>query len=496
MTNKKQIEPWSDDKLDRKDAATFLTSYMTKRFGQQAHSLCSDSFVLNLNCGWGFGKTYFLKNWREDLQTAGYPVIYFDAWKNDFSDEPLLGFIAELDEGLAKIFHRQAKGTAQSKGLIAAGKRLLKPALPVLLAALLKKGFGLTQHELKEFLAVSDEDSITVSEVAGKDGDTDNALPETLSKAVELAAENALKQHFTMRQSMVEFQESLGKIVQNLRKSQRYELPIFIMVDELDRCRPLYAIELLETIKHLFGVAGVCFVIATDTRQLASSIKAVYGNDFEAELYLKRFFDQEYILPEPNYYSFAEFLLSRLQPSGLNLFSPFEKAHNGSLNLPSLYFAALAEACQLDLRGQLQVFNSFQAICTILPDRAYLHLPLIFFLLMLRQTSPKEFDEYWRAPNMTKLGKFSFNDEKIFAGFKKSAQGATPASYGLKELIATYTHLLAEPDTASLARKMDQKQDIHVNEILRNIVNTTWTASKQNVLRSYFDLVRQAGQLT
>ena len=65
------------------------------------------------------------------------------------------------------------------------------------------------------------------------------------------------------------------------------QLPLFVFVDELDRCRPDYAIELLEGIKHLFGVPGVYFVVATNTVQLGESVKAVYGSGFDGVRYLK-----------------------------------------------------------------------------------------------------------------------------------------------------------------------------------------------------------------
>ncbi|EPE9323938.1 KAP family P-loop NTPase fold protein, partial [Enterobacter asburiae] len=78
------------------------------------------------------------------------------------------------------------------------------------------------------------------------------------------------------------------------------DLPIFIIIDELDRCRPSFAINLLEIVKHIFNIPGVVFVIATDTEQLQHSIKVVYGNDFSASHYLSRFFDRRFLLPSPN----------------------------------------------------------------------------------------------------------------------------------------------------------------------------------------------------
>ena len=70
-------------------------------------------------------------------------------------------------------------------------------------------------------------------------------------------------------------------------------------VDELDRCRPTYAVELLERIKHLFEVDNIVFVLALSTGQLESSIRSLYGDGLDAPGYLRRFIDLEYPLREP-----------------------------------------------------------------------------------------------------------------------------------------------------------------------------------------------------
>ena len=75
------------------------------------------------------------------------------------------------------------------------------------------------------------------------------------------------------------------------------EKKIVIFIDELDRCRPTYAIEVLERIKHLFGVAGYVFVISLDKEQLSHSIATIYGAKMDSNWYLRRFFDLEYKLP-------------------------------------------------------------------------------------------------------------------------------------------------------------------------------------------------------
>ncbi len=67
--------------------------------------------------------------------------------------------------------------------------------------------------------------------------------------------------------------------------------PTVVCVDELDRCRPDYAIGFLETTKHIFEVEGVIFLLAVNFSELANSVSALYGTEFDAQQYLRRFVD-------------------------------------------------------------------------------------------------------------------------------------------------------------------------------------------------------------
>ena len=81
-----------------------------------------------------------------------------------------------------------------------------------------------------------------------------------------------------------------------MKSSQNF--PLLVVVDELDRCRPPFAVELLEKIKHLFSVENVNFVLVTNKRQLKNSIKTVYGGDIDADLYLQSFLTLSKMLPK------------------------------------------------------------------------------------------------------------------------------------------------------------------------------------------------------
>lgn len=84
---------------------------------------------------------------------------------------------------------------------------------------------------------------------------------------------------------------------------------MIVLIDELDRCRPSYAVELLETAKHLFSVDRVVFVLAVNRSELAHSIRAVYGGEFDALGYLRRFIDIDFRLPEAEREPFMDALL-------------------------------------------------------------------------------------------------------------------------------------------------------------------------------------------
>ena len=75
---------------------------------------------------------------------------------------------------------------------------------------------------------------------------------------------------------------------------------LVVLVDELDRCKPSYAVRMLERIKHYFENDRITFVFSVNTRELQHTIRKHYGNDFDGAKYLERFFDLRISLPEPN----------------------------------------------------------------------------------------------------------------------------------------------------------------------------------------------------
>ena len=96
-----------------------------------------------------------------------------------------------------------------------------------------------------------------------------------------------------------EIQEGLTKYVEELKKDST---KLIILVDELDRCRPDYAIEFLEAVNHIFNVKGLTFLFAIDNNSLHSAFTTIYGTKLNFDNYIKKFIDTVFILDAKNEY--------------------------------------------------------------------------------------------------------------------------------------------------------------------------------------------------
>lgn len=85
---------------------------------------------------------------------------------------------------------------------------------------------------------------------------------------------------------------------------------LIFVIDELDRCRPSFAVELLEVVKHYFMRDDVTFIITTNINQLSHTIKKYYGSDFDGYAYLNKFFDFMFGLRKVNIEEYARSVLN------------------------------------------------------------------------------------------------------------------------------------------------------------------------------------------
>ncbi|MDP1812247.1 MAG: P-loop NTPase fold protein [Sediminibacterium sp.] len=256
-------EPFANCKLGRKKHAEILTKIV---------STYSDGFVLAINNEWGTGKTTFVKMWSQHLTNEGFQTLYFNAWENDFDTNPLVPLVSEI-KTLIKSNDKESYKELLKKGAV-----LSKNLIPALVKAIAEK--HIDSKTMVEFL-------------------------ENSAKAATDIFESEINQYASKKKGLVEFRQELQKFIYDNNNSK----PVIFFIDELDRCRPNYSVEVLEQLKHFFSVKGIVFVLSIDKEQLGNAVKGLYGSEkINSEEYLRRFIDLEYQIPAPSSIVFCKYL--------------------------------------------------------------------------------------------------------------------------------------------------------------------------------------------
>lgn len=240
----------------------------------------NEAYVIGIDASWGTGKTYFdkmiIQFLNDNQESIHVNSIYYDAWSNDFWDnafEPLFAQIVGSD-----LLRKETEKTDISDILKSVGK----------IIALGIKGFATKQIE--DYF------------------DTD-AIDDIISEYKKMW-DNAFDDEYQVTKYFKEFSDfkkaiSILKLL--LRKATDSNSgKTVIFIDELDRCKPTFAIQTLEIVKHLFNVKGLVFVFSLDLEQLAYCVQSVYGENINSIGYLERFFNFISSLPKADYSKIIE----------------------------------------------------------------------------------------------------------------------------------------------------------------------------------------------
>ncbi len=275
-----EVDIWAGDFMCRKASADFLTRYLLAN---------KHIKVLNVNSPWGAGKSFFMSRWEKELK-KNHICISFNAWSADYSSEPLVALIACIEQQVSDP--NGFSNTTVGKTVVNAGSDLIKKAAPLILKGLIRKVSGV---ELDEIFTPGSE-----------------VLADSLVQSL-------IEEQAQTENNVTEFKKEIKSRLDAAANEKGKQAPAFIFIDELDRCRPTYAIELLERIKHFFELEDCRFIIASDSEQLAHSIRAVYGQGFSSERYLNRFFDAEYSLDNADIFEMVHSILPKIDSISLGI---------------------------------------------------------------------------------------------------------------------------------------------------------------------------------
>ena len=288
-------DPFRYDTLDRKGAVEILARLVRSIEGPG---------VVGIDADWGNGKTTFLRMLRQFLTNKQVLVVSFNAWESDYVSDPFTAIVTELTDAIEEYANESGVEVATKikTGLVHA-KAVIRARTSAMLRLL-----------------------VAEIPVAGK------AMEEVVAGFADSQEDDRIKAYREARKSVEDFRAVLEDIAR-LAPAGIEHGPLVVMIDELDRCRPSYAVELLEVAKHLFAVDGVVFIVAVNRAELAHSIKALYGSVFDARGYLGRFFDVDFRLPDPNR---SRFIKEATKAVGIRTYLGRTRDQSGSSELQML----------------------------------------------------------------------------------------------------------------------------------------------------------------
>jgi hypothetical protein len=267
-----QDEPFTGDGFGRRELAAKLNQFLPR---------LRDGAVIAIDAPWGAGKTWFGQNWAASLKAAGHEVAYINAFEQDYTEDPFLPIAAEFS------------------GLLESGAtRTLREKAAAVGGALLPVG-------AKALLGLASKWALN-----GLD------IPKEFAKAVETAEESSeefvkhwvmhkLETHEQEKESLNGFRLSLANAAKQKDK------PVIVFVDELDRCRPDFAVRLIERIKHFFETPNVIFILLINRTQFHNAIQGVYGAGTDAAAYLTKFIHFFFALPAVNTRNYISTMMGR-----------------------------------------------------------------------------------------------------------------------------------------------------------------------------------------
>lgn len=236
---------------------------------------------IRLNAAYGTGKTTFLNQLRDKADKNKFVVLYYNAWEEEIS--------LDARSSLCLAILKEIEKNSPEKKIDTKIASFQKVILPIIAKA------GI--NALSRFL-LGDHKALLEAFDAAEIG---NTIADALKGGFKEAEQSRLQIH--------QIREALRKLITALGDKK-----ILILIDELDRCRPDFAIEVLETIKHFFSIEKIFALVGVDENVLHSIIEKRYGSSIDCEGYLLRHFSSEMQFSD---FSYSHYCINKCQEFGI-----------------------------------------------------------------------------------------------------------------------------------------------------------------------------------
>lgn len=245
------------DKLNRQDFINFVKNLIINSDNYKRNS-DSDSYVIALDSAWGTGKSFFIELLKQDIEESddNIRIVKYNAWENDYCENAFNPLFYDI------LNNETFESEVDSNNIKELGKAIMS----------IIKAF---RKDITKAAGIEN----TAEAVYESREKMRNFMLRTLPEIKELKEQ---------REAFEKFKRLL-KETTNWFNDRNHKL--VIIVDELDRCKPTFAIQTLEIVKHIFDIENLTFIFAIDIQQLSHSVECVYGRGIDATGYLCRFFD-------------------------------------------------------------------------------------------------------------------------------------------------------------------------------------------------------------
>ena len=240
-----------------------------------------------------------------DFRVPPFVTVYYDAWEHDNDEDPILSLVyCIINSGIVSLDSKRLKGVLKRLSSIVADIIDGVSKLPC-------------TKSLRDIVNLINQ-------------------KEELSEIDKLVS--CIRENRDIKALINEFFIAL---------LNEKEQGVIIFIDELDRCKPLFAVKLLERIKHYFSNDKIRFVFAINKEEIQHTIKCVYGEGYDGTRYLDRFFDYSISLPNYN----KEKLYSYLMKDSTKRESALIKDISACFGLSIREIIKMKDICQVALSG-------------------------------------------------------------------------------------------------------------------------------------------------
>lgn len=481
-------DPWAGDLLNRQIDADFLMKFLLSRIEEREQRGVTRSYVLNLDAPYGHGKSYFLEHFEKQVAAEGYLVARVNAWRDDHADDPLLSVIAAIDEAVSPHIQHSENAKKSWLSIKRTGSAIALAAIKGAAVHWMKKGIGEGYEAALDVVGNASEEEISEAvEISG----------EAISGIIDKKTEALLDKFTEEKQQIDNFKHRLESFLCQVDEGN-VKAPLFVLVDEIDRCRPDFAIALLERVKHLFEINHVVFVIATHTAQLRHAVGAIYGVEFDAERYLLRFFDRTYVFEEPSLDNFIDWLVNQYHIDDSQFILPPKESFRS-------FLSGCARQFGLGLRDVVQCVDILRTCTTVSNTGAKFEMVALLPLIIGQQQGvipelSSSFYERLELKCSNGSRKFSFSEN--FATFDSYSNKKLEVNCSLKSLFAQFCNFsnfplpeLSKIESPSAAERWVLSRFLEEFSIR---YQNRWSPSNlpYSSMTHYGKLVRSAGRLS